>query len=111
CEPVLLTWGFRISKRTLKTHLQNFAVISHEPSGFRICKCDRPETAHVRQREPGLPLVGSPCRRSRVEIRLRLSGDDYGTFEAVASMIVVAMSRALHVAQAENRALHRRLLG
>src|SRR6266852_9790521 len=50
----------------LKADLQNGASRAHQPSSFWTRKSDRPVAGHTRQREPGVSLIGSPGRTSRI---------------------------------------------
>src|SRR6266404_4226469 len=94
----------------LKTDLKNGTSRAHQPSSFWTRKSDRPVSGHTGQREPGVSLIGSPCRSSRI-------GRDHNSIAAVVSFLSLSLSLSFviaavvdrpHITQAENRTGDRR---
>src|SRR4051794_18610445 len=76
--------------RTLEADLQDLAIVADEPSGFRICKRDRPVTTRLRQFEPGLSFIGSPSGCAGGEVRLSFGRDHDGPTVFMAEAVVIA---------------------
>src|SRR5258707_1121107 len=91
----------------LKTDLKNRAPRAHQPSSFGTRKSDRPVAGHTGQREPGISLIGSPCRTSRI-------GRDHNSVAVVSflslslSFMIAAVADRSHVTQSKNRTGNRR---
>src|SRR6266481_3012495 len=90
----------------LKANLQNGTSRAHQPSGFWTRKSDRPIAGHTGQCKPGVSLIGSPGRTSRI-------GRDHHSCAGVVSFLslsflIVTVADRPHVTQAENRTGHRR---
>src|SRR5258708_30261167 len=86
----------------LKADLQNGTSRAHQPSGFWTRKSDRPIAGHAGQCKPGVSLIGSPCRSSRI-------GRDHHSGAVVVSFLsfsIAAVPDRPHVTQAEHRTRH-----
>src|SRR5437868_14175403 len=73
---------------------------THEPSGFGSRKSYRPKTAHIRQREPCVSLIGRPCRAAIV-----------GRNHHCAAAVSDTATRVTHVAQTEDGSRNWRRVG
>src|SRR6266446_380436 len=92
----------------LKTDLKNSASRAHQPSSFWTRKSDRPVAGYTGQCKPGVSLIGSPCRSSRIS-RDHNSGAVVVSFLSLSvSFIIAAVADRPHVAQAKNRTGNRR---
>ncbi len=90
---------FELNCRSLKTDFQNATIRSDEPSGFGSGESYRPESRHIRQREPGRSFVRSPGCGSEV-----IGGDHHGATEIVSA----AATSLSDITQSENGAGYRR---
>ena len=101
--------------RALEANLQNLAVVADEPSGFRVRKTDRPITAHVRQCEPGLSFVWTPCGCAGAEVRQSFSGDHHTAVmfvgEVVSMAPIILVFRATRIGETEDRSCNGRFGG
>src|SRR6266403_1456519 len=92
----------------LKTDLKNSASRAHQPSSFWTRKSNRPVAGHTGQCKPGVSLIGSPCRSSRIG-RDHHSGAVVVSFLSLSlSFMIAAVADRPHVTQAENRTGDRR---
>src|SRR6266446_2596363 len=90
----------------LKTDLKNSTSRTHQPSSFWTRKSDRPVAGHTGQREPGISLIGSPGRTSRIG-RDHHSGAVVVSFLSLSFMIAAVADRP-HVTQPKNGTGNRR---
>ena len=104
-----------IKSELLEANLQNGTSRAHQPSSFWTRKGYRPVSGHTGQREPGVSLIRSPGRSSRI-------GRNHHSAAAVVSFLSSSLSLSLsfliaavadrpHITQAENRSGYWRMIG